>query len=177
MTNDINFLYSKRRGTLGALTRKIKLLRFIAIALLLFAGVLSVSVFLLILASPLPRLKNEENALLDSLSRQHEKITKQTLIVNRLDDISQIVTKRPKFRDFIITFTKDIPQDLEITLLEVEQKTLKITIETKDLASIGAYIESLNRIGKEDKRVARIFMNSFGTSKNFYQAEFIVEFL
>ncbi len=177
MTNDINLLYSKRRGALGALTRKIKIIRFIAISLLLVAGVMSVSVFLLVLASPLPRLKQEENTLLESLSRQHEKITKQTLIVNRLDEISQIVTKRPKFRDFMLIFTKDIPKELEIASLEVEQKTLKITLETKSLPSLDTYIETLKRIGKEDKRVARIIMNSFGSSKNLYQAEFVIEFL
>lgn len=158
MSNEINLLYNKKQGNRVRLSAKIRLYRLIALGLLSCAGFASVVAFLLVLASPLPGLKQQEKALLATLGAQDSKILKLTLISQRLADITTIINKREKADSIMELFRKDVPESASIKNFSLNQKVITMTLSTQDLDDIEAYDKSLISLTKEKRIVDKVVL-------------------
>ena len=123
MNKDINLLYSKKQQSLNELTVRVKLFRWVALGALFLVGGVSIILFLLLIASPLPQLKSTEKSLTGSLAQSHEKLLKQTLLSGRLSDIALITAKRSHYGDDLEMLRNELPSGSEITAFSVEKKT------------------------------------------------------
>jgi len=178
MSNEINLLYNKKQGGSVAIKARILMLRYIALGLLFIIGVISVIVFILILASPLPELKKQESALLTSLSTSHSKIVKQVLITSRLQDISKIVAARPDVDDQIVDLRKKIPLGVEIKSLRVDTKQMMVTISAASLLGVESFTQELTKMGNSDKTVRGVSIDSVEfTSGELYEVAYTITYL
>lgn len=148
MSNDINLLYTKKPGQLGRLTRKVKLFRFIALSFLSVVALISVIVFILVLASPLPKLKEEEASLASQLNADQAKITKHILLSKRLTEASTIIEKRSQYDDTLELFEKDLPASVVLAGFNADENIIKLRLSSSTLDGLQTYMDTLSAFPK-----------------------------
>lgn len=166
MSNEINLLYTKKQGNPTRLSAKIRLYRLVAFGLLSCAGFASVVAFLLVLASPLPSLKQQEKSLLADLSTNDSKILKLTLISQRLSDITTIMNKRAKADSTMELFRKDVPQSATIENFSLNQKIVTMTLSTQDLTDVETYNKALVALTKEKRIVNKVVLTGISMGES-----------
>jgi Tfp pilus assembly protein PilN len=166
MSDEINLLYTKKQGKYVRASAKIRLYRFIALGLLSLAGFASVVAFLLVLASPLPGLKQQEKALLADLSASDGKILKLSLVAQRLSEITTIMNKRTKADSTMELFRKDVPATATLSSFTLNQKVVTLTLSTQDLDDIETYSRALVALTKEKKIVSSVVLTGVSVGGN-----------
>lgn len=159
MNNEINLLYSKKQIQLSKLTTKVRILRLIAVGLLFIICSISLIFFLLIIASPLPSLRKEEQRLAETLSSTHEKILKQTLLSMRLTDIHSIITKRSIYGDALTLIRQDLSPSMVIMSFSVQKKEISLTVTAENLSDLETYFEKLKNYVTAKKMFKRVYLN------------------
>lgn len=160
MSNEINLLYTKRKGPLASFATRVKILRTAAVVLLSLVTFTSIGIFLLVLTSPLPTLKEDENVLLNAMKANQAKLMKHTLTVSRLQDISAIITKRPQVDETLEKFKKDLPENVTMKSIMIDQKVVTIHILSEDLTAMDSYMNTLKGMVSEVEGVKTVVMNS-----------------
>lgn len=160
MNNEINLLYNKKQRYPAQLQARIKALRYIAVGLLFAVAGISIVVFLLVLASPLPQLKEQESTLLNNLSLVHPKILQQVLIVSRLQDINVLLVKRARVDEQITLLTKDIPPELLVSSMHTDKELVSLTLNSPTLAAIDSYSNTLTALVEAKKVVKTVTLSS-----------------
>ena len=178
MSNEINLLYSKKQAGSVKLLVKVRLLRLIAVGLLFTVAAISTVVFLLVLASPLPKLKEEENVLLESLSGDHTKIIRQVLINSRVRDISLIMKERSKTDEDIATLRELFPPGFLVKDFAVEKELITLSAEASTLEAIDSYSQSLLTLVEEKKLIKDVTIDSFAYNPGtLYQVSYTLTLL
>lgn len=160
MSNEINLLHAKKRSILSDLNTKLKILRFGSLGLLTLVVLLSMALFFLVLASPLPSLKKEENELVSRLSANQEMIARHTLLTSRIRSIQVILNKRMNIRETIQMFRDVAPEDVTLISIEVEENIIRIHASSLSLESLQSYVTSLSTYITETKVLKFIKVNS-----------------
>lgn len=166
MNKDINLLYSKKQQSFNQLTVRVKLFRWVALGALFLVGTVSIVLFLLLIASPLPQLKSTEQSLTGSLTQSHEKLLKQTLLTGRLRDISLITAKRSHYGDSLQALRNELPKGAEITAFSVEKKDMSITVTSQSLQDLENYFDRLKKLTQNKKTLSRVYLTSLEAKVN-----------
>lgn len=166
MNKDINLLYSKKQQSLNQLAVRVKFFRLVALGVLFLVGGVSIILFLLLIASPLPQLKSTEKSLTGSLTQSHEKLLKQTLLSGRLADITLITVKRSHYGDDVEALRNELPAGAEITAFSVEKKEMSITITSQSLQDLEAYFDRLKKLTQSKKILSRVYLTSLEAKVN-----------
>lgn len=166
MNKDINLLYSKKQQSFNQLTVRVKLMRWIALGFLFLVGALSIILFLLLIASPLPRLKSTEDSLTTSLKQLNDKLVKQTLLTSRLTDISLITAKRSQYGDDLQALRDQLPIGVEIINFSVEKKDASITLSSTSLQDLETYFDKLKALTQNKKIISRAYLMSLEAKEN-----------
>lgn len=173
MNNDINLLHSKKRTPFSDLTTKLRLLRFGASVVLSIVVLLSMALFLLVVASPLPGLKEDENVLLNSLKTQHAKIAQHTLLTARLSDVRVIISQRAKVKEILELLHKDLPGDVTLQVFSYDEKVVRVQAVSVSLESLEAYLLTLRGIATEKGLIQSIQMNSLTLTGAGYEMDIL----
>lgn len=160
MNNEINLLHSKKRSVLSDLTTKLRILRFSALTLLSIVVLLSMALFFLVIASPLPTLKEQENELLSSVSTNNDLFAQHTLLTNRIRDIESIRNKRMNMRETLRLFREDLPEDVTIQTLAIEENVVRIQAHSLSLESLETYSSSLSQRVVDSKTLSLVQVKS-----------------
>lgn len=171
MNNDINLLHSKKRSVLGDLTTKLRFLRFGATLLLSLVVLLSMSLFFLVLASPLPQLKEQEDTLVASLATEHTTIAQYTLLTMRLNEIRTVTNKRMKMKETVTLFRTELPSDVTIKSMAIEDNVIRMRATSLSLKSLQNYLETLKKYVKESKSLQLVRMNSLTLTDEGYELD------
>ena len=169
MSNEINLLKSKRRSVFSDLTTRLRILRFGALMLLSLVVLFSVGLFLLVIASPLPGLKEEENALVASLSSQHEKVVQQTIVTTRLQETRSIINKRAKMREIIALFRNELPEGVTIQVFTIDENVINLQASSSSLTQIETYLASLQSLVTDTKSLQMVQVNSLSLADTGYE--------
>lgn len=164
MNNEINLLYSKKQLRLYKLTTRVQVLRFIALGLLFFICGLSIVFFLFVIASPLTSLKQEEKALIQTLSGSKEKIVQHTLLITRLTEVEAITKKRSQYDTVLKTVRSVLPGEAEIGEFTAEKKNAQISVSSSSLEDIELTFSKLKSLVQTNNTFSQVFMNSLSTS-------------
>lgn len=166
MNKDINLLYSKKQQSIKELTVRVRIFRWIALGALFLVGAVSIVLFLLLIASPLPGLKSTEQSLIQSLTQSHEKLLKQTLLSRRLSDISLITAKRSHYGDDLKELRNQLPKGAEIIAFSVEKKDASITVKSESLQDLETYFDKLKKLTQDKKILSRAYLTSLEAKVN-----------
>lgn len=140
--NDINLLPEKQASS--GKTRRI--LRIFKGASIIFLGLLTLCafvVFILKLQSPLPALKNEENALVTELDKSKEKTAKFFLLHNRLQNVQEILAKREDYSANMSEIFKRMPEGIFVDSLSITKSEILFTVSSSSLFSLDTFINDL----------------------------------
>lgn len=174
MNNEINLLYNKKQKRIIALSARVRLLRFISLGLLFLACAISIVFFLLAIASPLPKLRQDEAALTQTLSSNHDKILKQTLLSIRLTDIKSIIQKRSQYGEILATLKSNLPPNTSLAFFSVEKNEISITVGAKNLDDMQIYFDRLAKLVGSGKLFRRAYLDILEAIKG--ESQQIIEF-
>ena len=167
MSIDINLLRAKDENVL----RKEKQVRIVWIASWIFlaiAGLSSAVSFLLAQSfSQSPARKESENLIRNISAATHTKEKKLLLVKDRLAGISSILKTRTSYGKSINTFIGKFPQDVLIENLDLDKKTLQITVSSPTLLSLNTLIDDLTDMAKQKELIRSLSLESItGGQKN-----------
>lgn len=160
MNNEINLLYSKKQLQLSRLATKARVLRLIALGFLFLVTAFSIILFLLIVASPLPGLRNDEKAITATLTASHELILKQTLLSMRLSDIQNILGNRSRYGEVLGVLRKDLSNGTEINSFSVEKSSVNLTVTSQSLTDLETFFQKLKAHVEGQKNFSSAYLNS-----------------
>jgi Tfp pilus assembly protein PilN len=160
MSSEINLLYSKKERRKYKLSSQVRYLRFGALGFLFLVTLVSMTFFLLVVASPLTSLKQQELQQNQLLTQSEEKIRKQTLLALRMNDISTIVAKRSQFDQILNELIQKLPNGVIIKEFTAEKKQISLSVQSSNSKDIETYMGSLGTMVATKKYFSRVFLDS-----------------
>lgn len=162
--SDINLL-QKSTNSLQKQDYTALILRRISFILLFATAVISISLFVLVISSPLTKVKQQENALLAALDASKTKISRNVIIQERLRSVTKVLKERNTYEKNIGEVLKVLPQSVTITALEINKKNMQITGNSNSLDSLNTFINTLLSMQSKKEIIASVALRSFALQK------------
>lgn len=159
----INLLGTKKEIAVKNLP-KIRLLRRIAVILLVSISAISVILFLLILFSPLPSLQREEKQAINELSASHPDIAKMLLVEDRLESSKSIIAHRSTYEKDLLKVMDNMPDGIVITGMEMKKKEISLRVTSNSLALLDTFITGLVHATREKKEFSDVTLVNLQSS-------------
>lgn len=170
MNTNINLLLqtneeSRRRQ------KRIKRLNIIAYTLLIGIGCLSLVIFLLIQIINVSAILREQNEIIKKIAKLQNKQAKLFALNNRIGNIEKVLEKRIDLSKVTGGILAKIPSGLFIEDLEVDDKTITLTVSSTSLLEIGELINNLTDMVRKKEIINSLILNTliFDESKNSYR--------
>ncbi|HVF69834.1 MAG TPA: PilN domain-containing protein, partial [Xanthomonadales bacterium] len=141
--NNINLLDYKSKKTNIQKHKAHAPLRTVAISLLFLVSTLSVVLFILIALSPLPELSKKKRAAQFNLSLATKDIVRLGLINDRVDGISAIIKKRPRYDELLDKIQNKLPPGVAIESFQIKKNNLSINVNSRSLFSLNEFLNSM----------------------------------
>lgn len=166
MTKNINLLQNKKVGD----TYQEKLLqtckRFATVFLLGTAGS-SLLFFFLTLNPSAASLKQQESTLLTNLSFTQERVAKYLFIKDRLSTIQKIINTRYPIATTLIALQKELPDDVHISTLTIENKTFSIILSSNSLLSLQRAFANIDSLLQNKKIIKKMILQTISANHGF----------
>ncbi len=175
MNNDINLLITRPKKDLAKLAKKLKILRIFAMVFLFLIAGTSIILFIFISASPLPALKQQENAALTNLATLHTRMGKLLLIQDQMKDISLITTKRSTFDATYTEITAVLPKGMDLESFRINKQGVSLSLSSSSLSDIETYLASLKDLAEKKKLFSSVSLSGFALNKLVNKYIFFVE--
>jgi len=163
MNNDINLV----AGDLGYASKEAKRLnnlKLIATSLIVGVGVISVLLFILNrLFSPQSIIKQQDVVLASILSAQ-VKQAKFTVLNQRLNDASSVVSKRTNYDIVLESILSKSPSGMEIVSLALDKKKISMIVSSNSLISINEFIGVLAEMVSKKEFLQNVIVNNLSLS-------------
>jgi Tfp pilus assembly protein PilN len=169
MNNEINLIGNKDHVSAPTASRKLKIMRALAVLLLFGVSAASVILYILISFSPLPQVQQQERDALSALSVSHPEMTKIALLQDRLTGISTVLAQRNKYDSVLESVTAKMPQGVSIFQISMSKKNLTLTVRTTSLDALTTFVANL-REATSKKEYTQVTLNSIisdSESNNF----------
>lgn len=165
MSADINLSIRKKQEKGFITSSQVHKLRLVALIFLFGVAALSAGLFLIIAASPLPQLREEEQRASETLKSQQSKFGKYLLLREQLSAIQVLLNTRPDLRKTIEVVFAIIPQGLQVSGIEISEKHISMGVSTASLDAISSFFQSI-----QDRAVQKVVPTSISTSSIGYSA-------
>ncbi len=169
MREDINLLPSIKARKIGG--RAANNLRNVAVGLLLFVATTSMTVFFLIVSSPLPSLKKEQEGAVADLKKYNRELEFLTVTRDRLKHASKILSERKRFDNAFVSIQGVLPSEASIIGYELAIQNVSFTISTLSLAPLDVFLRDLKGVVIEGKAFRSLTLSSlvFDEAKKTYE--------
>lgn len=160
MNKSINLLGNKNHVSAPPASRKLKLMRAIAVLLLFGVSAAAVIISILIAFSPLPQVQQQEQASRQTLSQYHPEMAKIALIQDRLIGISAILSQRNKYADFLTSVNNKIPPGVSLYQISINKKNATLTVRSNSLDLLDRFLNNLVMSANNKEEYSRVTLNS-----------------
>lgn len=170
MSANINLLLHTDGETLRR-QKRVKILNFVAVMLLIGVGATSLIIFLLIQVVNPSGVKKEQEDILKKISQFQSKQVKLFILNNRVENIEKIMAKRKDLSKATNILLAKTPTGILIEDLEIDGKTVVMTASSTSLWAIGELISNLTDMVKKREIIISLTLNSlvFDENKNIYE--------
>lgn len=151
--------------------KRIKIFNHLAVASLIGVALISLGIFIAIQATNLSSIKKDQENILKKMSQFQSRQAKLFVLNNRVENIEKILETRKDFsRTMNILLTK-IPGQLFIDNLELDDKLVIISGQSKSLSVIGEFINNLTNMVRGKEIIKSLTLNSLilDENRNTYQ--------
>lgn len=180
MNNDINLL-AQKEGAKTSDSKYVLVARIVAVSTLLIVAFSAVILFVLRLQSPLEKLKAEEEGITKQLLALSGKRLKLVIIKERLQDIADIIKRRPEFDKKIELLETHISSGVTISNLRIDNTKIQFTASSSSLQSIEEFFSALieTTADTQKKVYKRVSYDSLSLSSNssVYTVNILIETL
>lgn len=146
MSNDINLLLHKPITLSKSFTRRVKLIRLVALLLLFTVPTGTIILFLLIFFSPLPSLQQKEKDLLTSANIIRQKTASVAFINERVMNSVQFIAPRSIYRKALQESISSLPSGVTINTLDMESDKMTLIAVSPSLSLLKTYQGNLTGI-------------------------------
>ncbi|MEX2007560.1 MAG: hypothetical protein WD992_02190 [Candidatus Levyibacteriota bacterium] len=159
MNNDINLVSSDAEGS-DKETKRLESFRLIATILIVGVGFISVLLFVLNrLFSPAGIVKEQEQVA-TNITLAGEKHAKLTVLTQRLNDISSLLSKRTDYDIVLNEILAKSGGSVSIASLAVDKQKLSMIVSADSLISTNEFIGGLKSMVQEKKFLKNVIVNS-----------------
>ncbi len=162
MNKGINLLKAKQYR-FNVPSDRLGRLRVLAIGSLFIVSVTSIIILILIVLSPLPQLKRQEQDAKSLLSRSHKDIAKFLFVNKRADTIGDIFLKQKNYSKTIEALQANIPNGVEIVEFKITKDNLSFTFSSKSLKLTDLLINNVTKLVQERKEYSKVILKDFST--------------
>lgn len=167
MNSNINLLGNKQKESSPKASRRLKIMRGIAVGLLFTVSVSSMILFILIALSPLPQLQKQEKNYLFTLSQYNQEVIKLALIKDRLTAIDSLLTTRKSYDAVIASIRSKMPPGVKIIEMNVGQKNISLTVSSTSLQLLNTFADTVTRAAEENKEYTQVILSDLSeTNQN-----------
>ncbi len=174
----INLLSDRRINKPSHLIgKRPKILRTIALSLLFGIGISTMILYIMIIFSPLPQLRKEEQKARDDLSAYQLEMSKLVFINNRTDDIRQIFNKREKIDKNLGSVQNITPADIDLDGITIVKKNYTFKFSSNNLASMDKLINSIVGLSGKAGDFSRVHLTSLSIDQERHKYILVVDLL
>lgn len=163
MSESINLLDPNKKNATSAPTKRLQIMRIVAVGMLFIVSVASVILFILVSLSPLPQLKSKEEALRLTLSQSSNDMAKLALVQERATSLEILLKERNQYEGILTMLQEKLPANADITSIRVDQNTMVLTVESRSLASLDSFLNGVIGYVQEKKAFSQVTMSSLAT--------------
>jgi hypothetical protein len=169
MDGSIN-LVSPKNEQLEKKQRRLRIARISAFVIMVMVAGIAVLVFIINLTLPLSTIKHNEDITLSNISVLHKKLAEYYLVEDRVDNLSNVISKRQKLPDITDALLAIIPSDLSVGSMQVNAKSISLDISGSSLISMNKLIDNVILLGQQQKLIKNIVMQqlSLDVKDNYY---------
>jgi hypothetical protein len=169
MDGSIN-LVSPKNEQLEKEQGRLRIVRIAALAIMVMVAGIAVLVFIINLTLPLNSIKHKEDTALSNISVLHKKLAGYYLVEDRVNNLSNVISKRQKLPDIADALLAIIPSDLSVGSMQVNAKSISIDISGSSLVSMNKLIDNAILLGQQQKLIKDIVMQqlSLDVKDNYY---------
>ncbi|MEX2013276.1 MAG: hypothetical protein WD967_02630 [Candidatus Levyibacteriota bacterium] len=159
MNNDVN-LVAGDIGRASQEARRLNTLKLIATSLIIGVGAVSILLFVLNRVFSSQSIINEQDAVRVSIQSAQAKHAKLTILNQRLNDISSVVSKRASYDIVLISILSQSPSDIQIISLAVDKKKISMIASSRSLISVNNFIEVLAGMVRKKEFLQNVTVNN-----------------
>lgn len=164
-STDIN-LVSGKAYQLEKELKRLKILRITAVASLVSVSLISVLLFLITILLPISSVKKDQEKTLSSIALLREKLTKYSLINDRIKNISEINLKRKNYSIITNSLIDKVPSGLTVDILTIEDATISISVSGVSLIPTNEYIDTVIVMGDKKQGIKNLTVESLVLNNN-----------
>lgn len=168
MSKGINLLGAEQQisAKMGIGSRKLKILRTVAVWLLFGISGASIALFLFIALSPLPSVQQEEQNVLATLAKYHPDIAKFLFVNDRIKGSQMILAKRSNYDQILDKIKKKMPEDSSITGITMNSDEIAVTVTSSSLASLDTFLNNLIAATEAKEDFSKVTMTRFFSNED-----------
>lgn len=144
MSNEINLLNKTKIQRNSSQKKSVKILRAISLVLLTFTVFCSLTLFFVSTRSTLSDLRAEESRGIENLQKQSSLLAKYLLIKERAGKLDPILSKRINLDRTIEQLQGQIPVDVIIDSLSVDQKNISVALTSQSVLALNKVIDDIS---------------------------------
>ena len=150
MNNNIN-LISNHNVKLEKELRRLRKFRLISLICLIAVSLVSVVIFVLNLTLPLDSVKKEQSATAASIAAFHKKLVTYTLITDRVNNISNIISRRGNYSPQVDEILGKVSSDMSVEALEIQTGGINISVSSLSLVPLNSFIDEMVNLATKGK--------------------------
>jgi Tfp pilus assembly protein PilN len=163
--SDINLLPKKQSINLET-EKAAVLLRRISIGVLSLTVLSTIVLFILVIQSPLNKIKQQENDLLTKLTDYKVQLSRNVIIKERLISIENILRQRTHFEKYVAAILSKLPQGVSLSSLDVTENTIQLTGNSSSLSAANTFIDALVSMQKNKELIQSVVLKSFAVDQD-----------
>lgn len=171
MNSKINLAKKKVDPQKLALQKRVGALRVIAFSFLLTVCLVSVILFVMIVASPLPALRSQEEELFLALNSLNTKFQRAVFVDKQLDNIDQILATRSDLPQTMEDLISSAPASVSVLAYTATNGIFEFTVSGNNLNDIETFLTGVTALSEGDKGYKNIYVSEIllNTSSGAYQ--------
>ncbi len=177
MNHGINLAVNEKKSKLAPSRNRIKILRLGAIAILFGIGIFSVAISILIVLSPLPQLKKEEEHARTMLSVFIIDINKLYFINDRGDSIRRLLSARNAYDKKLTNIKSKMPTGVELLGFTAIKKRYTLKFTSHSLLSLDQLLNAIAASTGKKGDFIRAYLTSLSVDQEKHNFVMIVDLL
>lgn len=164
----------KQRSLIGG---RLRIFRLSAIALLFCVGALSVIISILIVFSPLPQLREEEEKARNNLSVFRLDINKLAFVNDRGDSIRQVLKSRNSYDKKLSIIKSKMPADVVFDGMTLVKKRYTLSFSSNNLSSLDELLNSIVVTTGKSRDFSKAYLTSLSVETEKHSFVMVVDLL
>ena len=119
------------------------IVRILSVLSISILALVAIVVFFLKSTSAIPKLKKEESDAFSEFASLSEKRTKLIIAQDRFTNISDIISRRPKFEEKIDFVLSHVPADITVDSMSLSNSKITFSLTTSSLAAVDQLFNNL----------------------------------